>query len=215
MKKFFLGISFLTMISTFGIYSCTKSIEKQIISVNNKTVFNEKVTNDLIKEILNQIYSKPDSKLSDGWLRRAWEWVKDHAGASTFYVDGFEVNMGLNLPCGPNPGFCINAGIMDGIVTGESITSNENLALGYSTYGLWLIKNEKTSQETIMLVFNNDFSKFIYQGKIHFQNDVNLSPRLLNIIGKSYAKINAGAYPIVYDPLSDYYYTVVNSSMIE
>lgn len=216
MKKIsFFGVIFCSIVLMFN--SCNKdTVSISDASSSNVSIYDEIVTIESIESMLNQIYSNSDNRLKDGWLRRAWDWLVDHTGVSAYFVPGVGVvDCGFNLPCGPCPGMCLFSGTIDGTPTGVDTTSAQNKALGYSTFGLWLIQNENTMEEAIMFVFNEDVDNYVYHDEFHVSDNVYLSDTLANIIGKSEVLIHKGVYPIVFHSGSGYTYTVVNSTITD
>jgi len=215
MKKI-IFLSALSMALIFSIQSCKKK-EATLSNKDNVHEFNQNITPELIESVITQLHSDPNTKLKPGWLRRAWDWIVDHTGVSSYYVPGVGVvHCNLNLNCGECPGMCLFSGVIDGTPTGEDETSPEHQEMDFSTYGIWLIANEETNEEAILFVFNHDVENYVYEGYFHVDSDIYLADHIAQeILGKSKVEVLRGVYPVVYHSGSGYHYTMVNSRITD
>jgi hypothetical protein len=202
------GIIGLSMV----IVACKKEVpEQQPLKMISLEKSLPRFSNDFLLNVVKGTYS--EEKVGGERWRRFWkkvgDWFVDHAGVHMFG------DCGLNLSCGPCPGLCISAGIIDGQSNGgNDEASPSDYSNGLRVYGIDILVDPETNQEYVMFKFNNDVSDFVNGGFFYVKDDIDLNNSMSNGLSKQKITLKKGKYEVVHDTSTGYYYSLVDSNML-
>lgn len=196
-------------IATVMISSCEKemfnttSIDQEISVVDMEPAYShEEVASIVAGFSMVQKDGKPHT-----FLQKIGRWFKRRAGTNLFN------NCSGSNPCGPCPGICLRFNSMDFGVIDEDYVSSEDYDLGYRALKISLIENADTNEEKIMFVFKNYVQDFIIDDFFYIEENLQFNSELAEIFEKKYITIQKGKYPVVFDELTEHYYSLVEVEM--
>jgi len=154
-----------------------------------------------VQSVINEINSGAKGKL---W-EKIKKWFKDHTGTHLFN------NCHGGGSCGPCPGICFHLRSVSGQEIGTDIISSIDYQNGYRAFGLSIIQDFEKEKEEVMFVFFDDVNDFTYEGYFYIENDGFSTKEICDALGIKSIKFEKGKYHVVYDPTTNYYYSLVKA----
>ncbi len=206
MRKLFFG-GVIAIVSFSTVISCSKKVnnESNESKQANTSVVDYQPTYSTkeVKSVLADINSV--EKIGPGWGAKVKKWFNDHTG--TYLFSGCT----NSNPCGPCPGICFRAGIVDGNNNNGDVASTQDYANGLRVYGLNLIENSQTNEQAILFVFNKDLNDLTSDNYFYIEGDIMANSTICAAMGKTSIKFIKGKYAVVKDNETGYYYALVET----
>lgn len=205
MKKLIYRGLFLVTVG-IGLLACNKQNDLPVQKSNNKILVIDKVNNS---ELLNSIIEDFNSleKANPNWWARVKKWFKAHTGTHLFD------NCQYSNPCGPCPGLCLRFGKVMGDEIDSDVVTPSDYKLGLRAFGLYLVENRITHEESVLFVFNKDVSYFLNDNRLFIERDIYADTTITDALKKESIKFIKGIYPVSLDTISGYYFALVNTKI--
>lgn len=205
MKKLIYGGLILALVG-IGIVACKKQSEIPVQQSSNTALAIDEVNNnELLSSIIDDFNSL--EKAPPNWWVKVKKWFKDHTGTHLFD------NCQYSNPCGPCPGLCLSLGVVGGDENDGDVVTPSDYALGLRAFGLYLVENRITLEESVLFVFNEDVSDFLNDNRLFIERDINANKTITDALGKESIEFKKGIYPVSLDTISGYYFALVNTKI--
>lgn len=180
----------------------TNSIDQEVLVVDMEPVY----SHEEVASIVAGLSIGQKNGESYTFLQKIGRWFKKRTGTNLFNNCN-----GSNL-CGPCPGICLRFNSIFEVID-EDYVSSEDYILGYRALKISLIENADTNEEKVMFVFKNYMEDFIIDDFFYIEENLEFNSEMSEIFEKEYITIQKGKYPVVFDELTKYYYSLVEVEM--
>jgi len=95
----------------------------------------------------------------------------------------------------------------------SDVVTPSDYKLGLRAFGLYLVENRITHEESVLFVFNKDVSYFLNDNRLFIERDIYADTTITDALKKESIKFIKGIYPVSLDTISGYYFALVNTKI--